>query len=1025
MAFLSLAVGAPARDTVSAQQLVQCDVTARVSNAPSGSRARRQLRRVAADVTEARQFFGSNVASSSRATPAPSASVPQPIRAIADPPVKPAKKTKEQYVFSFGKDVESPPLDRNLLGGKGNNLCEMSTIGIPVPPGFIITTRACNDYRGSGRQLPEGLREQAINALRTLEAQMGAKLGAPVNPLLVSVRSGARVSMPGMMDTVLNLGCNDLSVVGLAKATGNERLAYDSYRRFVMMYADVVMSVERRLFEKAFDKLKEAEGVEHDVDLSVDGLKKAVEVFKGIYKEELGEEFPQDPVEQMFGAVRAVFNSWDSERAKVYRRVNSIPDDWGTAVVVQSMVFGNKGDTSATGVGFTRNPISGEDSFYGEFLVNAQGEDVVAGIRTPLPINKKQAQETGRTGQPTLEEVMPEVYQQLIDTGKTLEKHYGDMQDLEFTIENGRLYMLQTRSGKRTGMAAVTIAADMLKEGAMSETAALKNVQPEQLSQLLAPVFDQKAKDAAKEKRAAKGFNAGPGAASGLLVLSTEKAVQWAAEGKKVVLVREETSPDDYPGMVVAQGVLTARGGSTSHAAVVARGMGKPCVVGCSSLHVDEEKGVVAAGGMSIKEGEAISIDGSTGEVFFCDLPTSPSEVVQVLVEKTRRPEDSLVYQRFASIMELADKYGTMQVRTNADTPADAKAARAFGAQGIGLCRTEHMFMDPTRLADVRRMFFSTDAASRTEAISRLKKYQKADFAAIFEAMDGLPVTVRLLDPPLHEFIPHSEEELRELSGVLGTSFEELKATREGLLEANPMLGHRGCRLGITIPELTEMQVSAILEAAIECEAKGIKVAVEIKVPLVTTHRELEHQASLIRRTATRVFEETGKTVKYKVGTMIEQPRAALTAEMMAKHAEFFSFGTNDLTQTTFGISRDDAAKFLTPYLEGVPDPESPSELMSILSADPFQKLDQEGVGELMRIAVEKGRRTRPGLKIGICGEHGGEPSSVLFCQSIGLDYVSCSPYRVPLARLAAAQASLNQAVESRNVTFPGAKSWM
>eukprot|EP00274_Cyanoptyche_gloeocystis_P005589 CAMPEP_0196651552 /NCGR_PEP_ID=MMETSP1086-20130531/553_1 /TAXON_ID=77921 /ORGANISM="Cyanoptyche gloeocystis , Strain SAG4.97" /LENGTH=1020 /DNA_ID=CAMNT_0041981617 /DNA_START=83 /DNA_END=3145 /DNA_ORIENTATION=- len=930
----------------------------------------------------------------------------------------------KQSVYAFGPGAPKAPVDRNLLGGKGNNLCEMANFGIPVPPGFVITTESCNNYRAEGRQLKDSLRDEIRSAVKFLESQMGLKLGSAENPLLVSVRSGARVSMPGMMDTVLNLGCNDKSVVGLAKSTNNDRMAYDSYRRFIMMYGDVVKNVEKKLFERAFDALKEAEGVTSDVDLSVDGLKKACDVFKKIYKDSLGQDFPQDPEEQLFGAVRAVFNSWDSERAQVYRRVNDIPDDWGTAVVVQTMVFGNKGDTSATGVGFTRNPISGENTFYGEFLINAQGEDVVAGIRTPQPVNKLQAAKDG-IDLPTLEELMPEVYQQLVDTGKLLEKNYGDMQDMEFTIENGKLYMLQTRNGKRTGFAAVRVAGEMLREGLMTEKGAIRSIQPDQLTQLLAPIFDQKAKDKAKDKLVAKGINAGPGAATGLAVMSSAKAVLWAQEGKKVVLVTEETSPDDYPGMVAAEGILTARGGSTSHAAVVARGMGKPCVVGCSDLHIDEEKLTISAKGMTIKEGDAIAVDGTTGEVFFTDVTTSPSEVVQVLINKTKKEEDSALFQNYKVLMELADKYRTMTVRANADTPVDAAVGRAFGCEGIGLCRTEHMFFEEQRLTDVRRMFFSKDNNARVSAIARLKKYQKSDFVGIFEALDGLPVNIRLLDPPLHEFIPHTDEELAALVPVLEMTLDELKAMRSDLEECNPMLGHRGCRLGIVYPELTEMQVSAILEAALEVQAKGLTVIPEIMVPLVTTEKELQHQKSLIMKTAKKVFEEAGKSIKFAVGTMVEQPRAALCADALAKHAEYFSFGTNDLTQTTFGISRDDAGKFVPLYIEGIPNPEHPNELMVILQADPFQKLDQEGVGQLMEIAVTKGRSVNPNLKCGICGEHGGDPSSVKFVQSIGLNYASCSPYRVPLARLAAAQAALDNPRKLSDAALPGAKSWM
>eukprot|EP00741_Cyanophora_paradoxa_P011336 tig00020554_g10949.t1 len=831
--------------------------------------------------------------------------------AAPDGPVKGAAipNTTEKRVWAFGPGFIAPPLDRNVLGGKGFGVAQMSSVGIPVPPGFIIGTLECSRYKAAGRRIDEGLRAQVKAALAALEESMGLRLGDAVNPLLVSVRSGARVSMPGMMDTVLNLGCNDTSVEGFAKVTGNPRLAWDSYRRFVEMFADVVMHVERRPFKEALDELKAAEGAPFDVDLSADALRRAAATNKAIFREHTGRPFPQEAEEQLFAAIAAVFDSWDSERAQVYRRLNDIPESWGTAVVVQAMVFGNRGPTSGTGVAFTRNPMTGEERMFGEFLINAQGEDVVAGIRTPFPLTVRQRAESGaeHAGLPTLEEAMPEVYEALVRTGKALEEHFGDMQDIEFTIDTGKLFLLQTRTGKRTGFAAVRIAAEMLRAGLTTEAGALKQIQPDQLSQLLSPVFDAKAKKAAAAKKAAKGFNAGPGAATGVIALTTEKAHELVARGKKVVLVREETSPNDYPGMVVAQGILTARGGCTSHAAVVARGMGKPCVVGCSTLSIDEARGVVTASdtGLEAREGDPIAVDGFTGEVFFCHVETSPSEIVQVLINKTLKPEESMLYQNYKLIMDAADRARRLHVRTNADTPRDAAVARAFGAQGIGLVRTEHMFMEPQRLTDVRRMFFSRDKAERLRAVDTLKVYQKEDFVGIFRAMAGLPCNIRLLDPPLHEFIPKSEEEIAELAPKLGLAVRELREMRDGLEESNPMLGHRGCRLGIVHPEITTMQVQAILEAAIEVSKEGVEVHPEIMVPLVCLSKELEHQVLLIDATAAAVFKAAGTAIKYTVGTMIEQPRAALLAGEMASHAAYFDFGTNDLTQTTFGISRD------------------------------------------------------------------------------------------------------------------------
>ncbi|MFT4551603.1 MAG: pyruvate,orthophosphate dikinase [Chlamydiales bacterium] len=916
------------------------------------------------------------------------------------------EKTSTKYVYPFGVGQPTPPLDKNLLGGKGKGLAEMSSIGIPVPPGFIITTEACLFYRQNEQHYPESLKKEVSIAMKTLEKQMDASFDSLTNPLLVSVRSGARISMPGMMDTVLNLGLNDHSVEGFSKSTGNERLAYDSYRRFISMYANVVDNVHSRLFEDALSNLKKSEKVEFDVDLSVESLKLLCQTFQKIYQESTGNSFPQDPKEQLFKAIAAVFNSWDSNRATAYRQFHQYPHDWGTAVTVQAMVFGNKGFQSATGVGFTRDPASGEKKFYGEFLVNAQGEDVVAGIRTPQPLNKYQKELT-HSKLDSLEEIMPETYQQLDEIGKKLEQHYHEMQDVEFTIDQGRLFMLQTRTGKRTGFAAIRIAIEMLDEKLIDERTAVCRVEPNQLTQLLAPVFNATEKRQSHSNLVAKGLNAGPGAASGKAVFSSEKAVEWKAQGIKCILVREETSPEDFPGMVASEGILTIRGGSTSHAAVVARGIGKPCIVGCGDLNRNRTENTIIAKDRILKEGDSISIDGSTGEVFFCHLNTSPSEIVQVLIEKSITPEDSSLFKNFDRIMKLADKFRKLKVRTNADTPEDSEVALSFGAEGIGLCRTEHMFMEKSRLTDVRRMFFSKNEESRTEAISRLLPHQKNDFANIFRKMNGKPVTIRLLDPPQHEFMPHSESELRLLATNMKVSYEELLETSITITESNPMLGHRGCRLGIIYPNLTAMQTRAILEAAIEVVNEGIVVLPEIMVPLISTPNELEHQSAVIKKTADEVFKEKGQTVPFLIGTMIELPRAALTAHHIANHAEFFSFGTNDLTQATFGISRDDSGQFVPLYLQGVSHPIKEEENIQIFSSDPFETIDQEGVGELMQIAISRGKKTNPDLKLGICGEHGGEGRSVTFCHKIGLHYVSCSPFRIPIARLAAAQAAL------------------
>ncbi len=900
----------------------------------------------------------------------------------------------KKYVYFFGAGKAEGTKDmKDLLGGKGANLAEMTNLGVPVPAGFTISTEVCTYYYQNGYQYPEGLEDQVMEALHKVEEVMQAKFGDPENPLLVSVRSGARVSMPGMMDTVLNLGLNDETVQGLIKKTNNPRFAYDSYRRFVAMYGDVVLGMKPESkddidpFEEILEKKKEEKGAQYDTDLDVEALKELVVEFKQAIKERTGEDFPEDPMDQLWGAIGAVFRSWDNERAKVYRKLNNIPDHWGTAVNVQSMVYGNMGEDSATGVAFTRNPATGEKELYGEFLVNAQGEDVVAGIRTPQKISK-------------LAEIMPDVYKQLVEIAEKLEKHYRDMQDMEFTIQNGRLWMLQTRVGKRTGFAAFRIAVDMVEEGLITEKEALLRVEPDQLNQLLRPIFDLKQKDEAIKsgKLLAKGLNAGPGAASGRVVFNAPDAAEWATRGEKVILVRIETSPEDIKGMHASEGILTQRGGMTSHAALVARQMGKVCVVGAGALNIDYKKRQFEVNGRVVKEGDWISIDGSTGEVIEGKIDTKPSEVLQVLLDKTLKPEESKTFHTYQKIMEWADKYRRLGVRTNADQPDQAANAVAFGAEGIGLCRTEHMFFGGDRIDAVREMILADDEEGRRAALAKLLPMQKEDFIAIFKVMEDRPVTIRTLDPPLHEFLPHTDKEMQELAEKMDVSYEKVKNKVESLHEFNPMLGHRGCRLGISYPEITEMQARAILEAACEVKKEGVDVKPEIMIPLVGHVNELRLQKEVVNRVAKEVFEKYGMEVEYKVGTMVELPRAAITADQIAEEAEFFSFGTNDLTQTTFGLSRDDSGKFLPFYVE-----------KGILPRDPFQAIDRDGVGRLMKWGVEYGRRTRKDLKVGICGEHGGEPSSVEFCHTINLDYVSCSPFRVPIARLAAAQAALKE----------------
>ena len=869
----------------------------------------------------------------------------------------------KKYVYLFKEGNETM---RNLLGGKGANLAEMTILGIPVPQGFIVTTEACNKYYNDGKVISEEVLEQIQNNIAKLEEITGKKFGSLENPLLVSVRSGARVSMPGMMDTILNLGLNDEAVEVVAKQTNNPRFAYDSYRRFVQMFSDVVMGIEKRLFENIIDEMKEARGVHYDTELTANDLKELVVKFKDLYKKEMKKDFPQDPKEQLVEAITAVFRSWDNPRAIVYRRLNDIPGEWGTAVNVQEMVFGNKGDTSGTGVAFSRNPSTGEKGIYGEYLMNAQGEDVVAGIRTPLPITK-------------LNEQNPALYKQFIDIVNKLENHYKDMQDMEFTIEEGKLFFLQTRNGKRTAQAALKIAVDLVSEGMLSKEEAILKVEPKQLDSLLHPTFE--ATSLKNTKAIAKGLPASPGAACGKVAFTAEEAKERAEKGEKVVLVRLETSPEDIEGMIAAQGILTVRGGMTSHAAVVARGMGTCCVAGCGELKVDEEKRTLEVGGKVYTDKDYISIDGSTGNIY--------GEAI-----KTVTPEIS---GYFATFMSWADEIRKLQVRTNADTPRDTKQAVEFGAEGIGLCRTEHMFFDEDRIMPMREMIVAKTEEERRKALSKLLPMQKGDFKAMYEALEGRPATIRFLDPPLHEFVPHSDEEIRELAGQMSLDFEELKATVEGLHEFNPMLGHRGCRLAVTYPEIAEMQTRAVIEAAIEVKnEKGYDIVPEIMIPLVGEVKELKFVKDIVDSTAKAVMNEKGITIEYHVGTMIEIPRAALTADEIAKEAEFFSFGTNDLTQMTFGFSRDDAGKFLNDYYE-----------RKIYEQDPFAKLDQVGVGQLVKMAAEKGRATRPNIKLGICGEHGGDPSSIEFCHNVGLNYVSCSPFRVPLARLAAAQAQV------------------
>ena len=901
-------------------------------------------------------------------------------------------------VYTFGNGQAEGRADmKNLLGGKGANLAEMNLIGVPVPPGFTITTEVCTTYTQEGKDaVVKMIAPEVESAIKHVEELTGFKFNDAENPLLVSVRSGARVSMPGMMDTVLNLGMNDTVAEALARKSGNARFAWDSYRRFVQMYGDVVLGMKPKNktdidpFEEIMEAVKEEKGVKLDTELDVDDLKKLVKLFKEAVLKSTGSVFPESAWEQLWGAICAVFDSWMNERAILYRRMNQIPEEWGTAVNVQAMVYGNMGETSATGVAFTRDAATGEDIFNGEYLINAQGEDVVAGVRTPQQITLEGSrrwaklqgisEEERATKYPSLEEAMPVCAKELIETQQKLEDHYKDMQDLEFTIQDGKLWLLQTRNGKRTAAAMVKIAMDLLREGVIDEKTVLKRMEPQKLDELLHPVFDKAA--LANAKAVAKGLPASPGAATGQIVFFADDAEAWSERKKKVIMVRIETSPEDLRGMTVAQGILTARGGMTSHAAVVARGIGKCCVSGAGEIKVDYKEKTVEMGGKVYKEGDWISLNGSTGDVYDGLVSTVDAEL------------DG----DFAAIMNLAEKYTKVDVRTNADSPRDALVARKFGAKGIGLCRTEHMFFEGDRIKAMREMIIARDEEGRRTALDKLLPMQRGDFEGIFEAMDGLGVTIRLLDPPLHEFVPHQTATQKELAEEMGMTLEEVKAIVDSLEEFNPMLGHRGCRLGNTYPEITEMQARAILEAALNVKAKGIDVHPEIMIPLVGVLKELQMQANIIHETAQKVFAERGATVAYKIGTMIEVPRAALTADQIATVADFFSFGTNDLTQMTFGYSRDDAPKFLKVYKE-----------KGLIKTDPFEVLDQEGVGQLVKMGTEKGRSTKPELKVGICGEHGGEPSSVKFCAKLGMNYVSCSPFRVPIARLAAAQAAVEE----------------
>ena len=901
-----------------------------------------------------------------------------------------------RMIYYFGvKRCDGDGSMKELLGGKGANLAQMTKIGLPVPPGFTITTQVCIDYYTSGKKFPKGLEAEVAEFVALMEKETGKKFGDPANALLVSVRSGARDSMPGMMDTILNLGLNDATVVGLKKATGNGRFAYDSYRRFIQMYGDVVMGVQKRHenehdpFEEVMEEVKHHHGVHADTDLTEEALQELIKRYLRLIKDRTGKTFPQEPFAQLMGAIGSVFGSWMNERAILYRRKYKIPDEWGTAVNVQSMVFGNMGDDCATGVAFTRDPATGENVFYGEYLVNAQGEDVVAGVRTPQPVLEM-----------ATDPMFAATYRELEKVRERLEKKFGDVQDFEFTVEKKKLYMLQTRNGKRTALAYVKIAHDMVKQKLMTPEHAIQSADPDALSQLLAPIFDRADYAAASKssRLLTKGLPAGPGAATGQMVFTAAKAEELANAGKKVVLARVETSPEDLRGMIAAEGILTSRGGVSSHAALVARQMGKVCVAGAGEIVIDYAKGTLTCAGQTLREGDAISINGSTGEVFAGAIKTADSELKQVLISQTMKPEDSDVYRYYSSIMKLADKYRSLGIRTNADTPEQVRHAIAFGAEGIGLTRTEHMFFEGDRIDAMREMILADTLEARRAALAKLLPYQREDFDGIFRALDGRPATIRFLDPPLHEFVPHDEKAQADLAKKLRLPLDVVKRRVAALHEFNPMLGHRGCRLGISYPEISAMQARAVFEAAAKVQKDGIKVKPEIMIPLVGFKKELDNQVEIVHSVAAEVAKETGVKVKYLVGTMIEIPRGALTADEIAESAEFFSFGTNDLTQTCLGMSRDDMGSFLQQYTD-----------LGIFKANPFASLDTTGVGQLMQIAVEKGRKARKDIKLGICGEHGGDPHSVVFCHHLGLDYVSCSPFRLPVARLAAAQAALGK----------------
>lgn len=914
--------------------------------------------------------------------------------------------TATSYIFPFGPGLNVPSLDLKLLGAKGLHLAEMSSLGLPVPPGFIITSNACVYYLEKNKTLPSELERQLVAAVQTLENQTHKQFGNSENPLLISVRSGAAISMPGMLDTILNLGLNDQTVQGFAKAMNNERLAYDCYRRFIMMYSTIVYGFPHDIFTGIFNTLKEKYHVQDDNDLTTEAFKELTKSYQETFQRERNSPFPQDVHQQLIEAIKAVFASWNNERSALYRQINHVPNDLATAATVQAMVFGNRNQRSAAGVCFSRNPSNGNRELFGEFLLESQGEDVANGTRPPQPINNKQ-QSSVQSKSKSLEELMPENYRMLEEIAHTLEKYYHDMQDIEFTIDNGELFLLQTRSAKRTGLASIKVAVDMHHEGLIDEKTVLRRIEPGQIEQLLAPVFHPSDRECAQSRLMGKGLNACPGAACGMIALSSQKAIELNRQGHPCILVRKETNPNDFPGIVAAQGILTLHGSSTSHAAVVARGMGKPCVVGCNTLNIDVEHQTISSNGVTLKEEEFISIDATTGEVFGCILESSPAEILQVLLTKELSPEASELYQYYRKVMSLADKYRRMKVRSNTDTPHDAVISLALGAEGIGLCRTEHTFFDSKNLSDVRKMLFSPNNEERETAAKTLFHQQKDDIKRILRTMNGLPVTIRLLDPPLHAFLPENEDELNELASQLNTTLAKLKSQANALRESNPMLGHRGCRLGILHPTLTKMQTQAIFEAAAEATMEGFHIQLEIMVPLVAIKEEMTHQKLLIQKVAKEISQRIGVCVMYNLGAMIELPRSAFIADKIAEESDFFSFGTSDLTQTTFGMSRKDSDRFIPMYTHAIPNPAIPNEKMVLLQDDPFQTLDREAVVPLMQMAIEKGRKTRAKLKCGVCGDHSGDPRSITVCHQIGIDYLSCSPYRLPVARLAAARAAV------------------